>query len=677
MKIHTFLKQLLPGNPGNFAKLTAKYLAIFSVFIFAIALGIGYSQNPSASPGAATAAPNVPALSPLKSEEIIQFLTSTISWYRQTATEQQIATEPGDVTFLDENRRLADQVVRLAFEFARQEEQSRSKQRSADKSDTQAALSQYQSLVQAAQQADQQVKASQDEVQDFKHKLDIAPPGKRRSLQSTVAETESELQMLEARRDALHSMVDFISGRSSNGFGATGLRAQIEELARSVPAALTSPSSTASAETEAATQASTKAVPLVGRQQPSGLWGLTGDLIRLSRKKRVLRQDIAATEELIGTQNKLRSPLVVKLKAFIRAGDELVNQADSEDVTVLAQQKQHLDTVTTQFKQAAAILLPLSKQGVLLDLHKRSDNNWLEAVKSEYRDALRGLLARLGVLLVALAVLFGLGEVWRRTIFRYVRDVRRRYQFLLLRRIVLWIVAVVIIAVTFATELGSVATFAGLLTAGVAVALQNVIVSIVGYFFLIGKFGIRVGDRVQISGVNGEVVDIGLVRLHLMEIGGVGTDSQPTGRVVAFSNSIVFQPTAGLFKQIPGTNFGWHEIDLTFSSDSNYHLVHERVSKAVESAFAEHREIMERQRRYMEMSLTSISAGELKPRTQLHFTPAGIEVTVRFPVDMQKASELDEKVMSELLTAIEKEPRLKLLGSALPTVKTEASPEGS
>src|SRR5206468_7717291 len=135
----------------------------------------------------------------------------------------------------------------------------------------------------------------------------------------------------------------------------------------------------------------------------------------------------------------------------------------------------------------------------------------------------------------------------------------------------------------FASQLGSAVTFAGLLTAGVAVALQNVIVSVVGYFFLIGKYGLRVGDRVQISGVTGEVVEIGLVRIHLMELGGP-SDSQPSGRVVAFSNSIVFQATAGVFKQIPGTNFIWHELKLTLASETDYHSAKDPIVKAVESA---------------------------------------------------------------------------------------------
>src|SRR4029077_7757068 len=144
----------------------------------------------------------------------------------------------------------------------------------------------------------------------------------------------------------------------------------------------------------------------------------------------------------------------------------------------------------------------------------------------------KNLLLRLLTLALVLSIVFGIAALWRRAIFRYVRDTRRPYTMLLLRRIVLWVTIVLVIAFSFASELGSAATFAGLLTAGVAVALQNVILSVAGYFFLIGKFGVRVGDRVQIGGVTGEVVDIGLVRMHVMELGGIGRDVQPTGRVV-------------------------------------------------------------------------------------------------------------------------------------------------
>jgi small-conductance mechanosensitive channel len=212
-------------------------------------------------------------------------------------------------------------------------------------------------------------------------------------------------------------------------------------------------------------------------------------------------------------------------------------------------------------------------------------------------------------------------------------------------------------------------TFAGLITAGVAVALQNVIVSVVAYFFLIGKYGIRVGDRVQIAAVTGEVVDIGLVRMHIMELGGPG-DSQPTGRVVAFSNSIVFQPS-GVFKQIPGTNFIWHEMKLTLASETDYHTARERITKTVQDALEEYKPSIEAQRQMMERSLSTITPAELHARVRLHYTAAGIEVTVRFPVELGKAAEIDERLMKEVLASLDSEPKLKLVSAEMSAAKLD------
>jgi len=237
-----------------------------------------------------------------------------------------------------------------------------------------------------------------------------------------------------------------------------------------------------------------------------------------------------------------------------------------------------------------------------------------------------------------------------------------------MRRIVIWMSVVIIVVLAFATELGSVVTFAGLITAGIAVAMQNVITSIVGYFFLIGKYGIRVGDRVSISAVTGEVIEIGLVRIHVMELGGPA-DSQPTGRIVAFSNSIVFQPAAGIFKQIPGTNFIWHELKLTLGSETNFQEAKERLAKTVDSVLAHYRESIDSQRRLVEQNLSTVSAGELQPKVRLHYTASGIEVTIRYPVEIEKAAEVDDHLMRELMAAIEKEPKLKLISAEMPAAK--------
>ena len=128
-----------------------------------------------------------------------------------------------------------------------------------------------------------------------------------------------------------------------------------------------------------------------------------------------------------------------------------------------------------------------------------------------------------------------------------MRDTDRRHIVLVIQRVVLWSSIVGVAAFAFASDLTSLATFFGLLAAGVAVALQSVILSAVGYFVLVGRRGIRIGDRVQISGVTGDVTDMGWLQFQLKEID--TRTQQPTGNVVTFSNSFVLaSPATGLSK---------------------------------------------------------------------------------------------------------------------------------
>ena len=633
---------------------SGRVLATSLIIFLLVLLGVGTArpQSNSASPDP---------------QDVLQFLNQTIDWYRQLISEEQLATEPTDAIIEKDDRRMADQVVRLSFDYARAAAQSLSNAPPPAESSNQGGdQARYQSLRQLSSKLDQQARETQTEIEGLERKLDTATGVARTRLRTRIAETQSELDLLNARKEAIKNMVDFVSGASASGLGATGLRAQIEALARSVPADLSRPSTEPAA--PATSQGASEQAIAASTSGPSGIWGMTAEVFALSAKSRSLQDRIQATDALAQAAKSLRAPLINRLKDLSRQGDQLATQADTANDGILGQEKKQLDDLTAQFKQLSAQVLPLSKQSVLLANYKTSLTNWQSAVRLRYHRQLRSLLIRVIVLLIIIAGLFILAEIWRRTITRYVHDVRRRYQFLLLRKVVLWFSLAIVIAFAFASQLGSVATFAGLLTAGVAVALQNVILSLAGYFFLIGKFGIRVGDRVQIAGVTGEVIDIGLVRLHLMELGTDGVDA-PTGRVVAFSNSIVFQPTAGVFKQIPGTHFVWHEIRLTLAPDSDYHIVETRLLGAVEAVFSDYREEMERQHRQLERTLSSPLPHGLRPKSRLRFTAAGLEAVIRYPVDLQHATEIDDRITRELLKAVDREPKLNLIGSGSSAIK--------
>lgn len=116
----------------------------------------------------------------------------------------------------------------------------------------------------------------------------------------------------------------------------------------------------------------------------------------------------------------------------------------------------------------------------------------------------------------------------RRFTVRYVQDPSHRRMVLPAQRLLLWFGIIVVVALAFASDICSLATFLGPLTAGIAVALQNVILVALGYFLLVGKLGIRVGDRVQFSGGTGELIELGLLQFQIKEM---DAQEQPTGRV--------------------------------------------------------------------------------------------------------------------------------------------------
>jgi small-conductance mechanosensitive channel len=615
----------------------------------------GLANAAAAEPAATPALPPPVAAAPMTGPQIIQVLDQTITWYRTLGVQQQAATEPSDLLILYDNRQTANQVIDLAFDIARANAEILAKQpqpkESSDASTSSHSLGQLQSKF-AAQATTVQAELDADQRQ-----LAAARPQQKVELQAKISELQGELALIGARRTLLDTMATFASQSDANGFSAGALKAQIDAMAvttRSPPNANTpsanaaAPGTTAANSTTANTASAAGSVSgLTGASGSAaarfGIWDLAANAVRLSEKIATIDSIDSRTADLQATFSQIRAPIITQLKALSARGDALAAQADSADSATLNQVRDQLDILSGQFKGASALLIPLSKEGVLLTQYRRTIGNWRDAVKNQYRDALKTLGVRVAVLAVLLALVFAAAEVWRRAVMRYVQDSRRRYQFLLLRRIALWFLVFLIIGFAFASELGSIVTFAGLITAGLAVAMQSVLVSIVGYFFLIGKYGIRIGDRVQIGEVTGEVFELGLVRLYLMELGGHGTLG-PTGRVVAFANSIVFQVSSGLFKQIHGVNFVWREIVLNLPSGIDYAAAKAKLTTAVTNALKDYQDEIVRQTMEIQKATASSTGGDALPRVQLSFLGNGVEAHIRYPVHLQHAAEIDERV---------------------------------
>lgn len=644
----------MPSSPIQTRRFTAN-LALLALIAIPVARGAVPAQAAPAAalppPSAVPAPVSLPA--PLDAQHVIALLDQTIQWYHAQGAERDVALQPSDWLILSENERTARQILSMAFAIARADAQMIAKAGNRTAGATAsgapaAGLFRFKAKLAADE------KAVDDELAAARHDLVHARGKQRVDLLAKISELQGEHDLADARLGIVDTMAEFVATSGAFGAGANDLKMQINAMALALPGAQADapgsvPASAAVAREPVAEPALVTGPALVTAD--GGLWHLAHDVIRLAARERGVEAQDRAAAAAQDAFIQARAPLIARVKALASRGDELAAQADNSDARTLSAMRAELDALAAKFKQMSGILIPFGKVNVLFIQYRANLHSWHDAANRQYRDALAALGVRLGILLLVLALVFTAAEFWKRAVFRFSHDTRRRHQLLLFRNIALWSLVVLIIGIAFASELGSIATLAGLITAGVAVAMQSVLVSIVGYFFLIGKYGIRVGDRVQIGDVTGEVIEIGLVRMHLMELGGQGR-AGPTGRVVAFANSIVFQVSSGLFKHIPGVDIAWHEIKLTLPADVDPVAGKQRLLAAVNDALQDFRVEINRQAAEIQQATASKSGGGAEPVVQLQFGPAAVEALVRYPVHLPHAAEIDERVSKELIRAI-------------------------
>jgi len=585
---------------------------------------------------------------PLTSAQVIQSLDQTVDWYRSFHFDTQTADEPSDLVVLADNERIAGQVLRSAFAFGKADAQLLAT--GADRTPAAAPGGTPGNLAQIQGSLASQAERLQTDIRAERAALNAGhDPRRRDTLVAKIAAEESALALVNARSSLVSTVINSSSERERGDLGPDALSAQIDAMAARLP---TQPSAdTQSSGGGVAATKSAKSKTVAGTTAGLGLWQDLTKTFGLLEKITTIDVADRSTAALESQFSQLRDPLIAQLKTLATRGDGLQAGLQQTDASALDQVSGQFAALTSQFTQLSSVLEPLAQSVLLLEQYRRSLADWRAATKSEYHGTLAAVGLRFGILVLIAGALLGAAEIWKRAVLRYVPDTRHRKQLLLLRRIVLWTLIAAIVALSFASELGSIVTFAGLITAGLAVAMQSVLVSIVGYFFLIGKYGIRVGDRIQIGEVTGEVIDLGLVRMYIMELGGHGLLG-PTGRVVAFANSVVFQVSSGLFKQIPGVSFSWHDLTLNLPAGADYAALKTRLAAALSHALSDYRAEIDRETKTLQETTAAHFGVEAKPQIQLQFTSTGVQALVHYPVQLQRAAEIDERVSRELYDAL-------------------------
>jgi small-conductance mechanosensitive channel len=290
----------------------------------------------------------------------------------------------------------------------------------------------------------------------------------------------------------------------------------------------------------------------------------------------------------------------------------------------------------------------------LADLDKRIQDGqelansyagWVAVIRSHQRTALHGMFqSALFIILIVLMVYLADRSVDRR--LAEMGPGTRLHTLRAVIRFAVQAVGVLLILFVIAGAPQQTTTFLGLATAGITVAMKDFIVAFFGWFVLMGKNGLRVGDLVEINGVAGEVVEINLLRTVLLETGNWADSGHPTGRKVAFVNGYAIE--GHFFNFTTSGQWLWDELTITVPPNQDPYPLLDAIQKTVakETEANVHAAEKEWQNAASHYKVSSVSAA---PTVNLRPTSSGVEVQVRYIARAQERSAIRTRLNQALV----------------------------
>lgn len=246
-------------------------------------------------------------------------------------------------------------------------------------------------------------------------------------------------------------------------------------------------------------------------------------------------------------------------------------------------------------------------------------------------------------------IIYTLVKISQKAIFKIAKDNSSKYKFKKLINFIGYLFFVFGILYIFNTKLSGIGTALGVAGAGIAFALQEVIVSIAGYVTVFSSNFYKVGDRVKLGGTKGDVIDIGLLRTTLMEIGDWVNGDLYNGKMVRVANSFVFkEPVYNYSGDFP---FLWDEITIPIKTNGDYSFAKETFTKILEEEVGEFAKTSQVAWDKM-IGTYSIENARVAPMVSMSFDENWITFTLRYVVDYKSRRGTKSVLFDKILSAI-------------------------
>jgi len=344
------------------------------------------------------------------------------------------------------------------------------------------------------------------------------------------------------------------------------------------------------------------------------------------------KQEAESSAAYFSTRHKVREAQIAEKKTSARPTEPQIDPgkataSSAPNAKLSSEESAALVKATKQRSAVAKALASLDKR---IDDQKQLAENygkWIEAVAAKQRAVVHGALTGLAIILAILLIGIFFDSWLERLLGKTSLDRRQVETMRTVTRVSVQICAVLFILLVIFGPPSQLGTILGLAGAGLTVALKDFIVGFLGWFALMGKNGIRLGDWVEINGVTGEVVELGMFHTVLLETGNWTDSGHPTGRRVTFTNSYAIE--GHYFNFSTSGQWMWDELQVVLPTGQDPYPIIDAIQKKVAESTAETAKQAEQEWQHAARS-RQMNALSAAPAINVKPVIGGVEIAVRY-----------------------------------------------
>ncbi len=259
-------------------------------------------------------------------------------------------------------------------------------------------------------------------------------------------------------------------------------------------------------------------------------------------------------------------------------------------------------------------------------------------------------VGRIATIFIGIAIIWVIIKSLQKNLFSKIKDNDNRYKAKKFGGFIGYLLTIILITVVYSDKLGGLTVALGVAGAGIAFALQEVIASFAGWLAIMFGGFYKSGDRVQLGGIKGDVMDIGVLRTTIMETGQWVDGDLYNGRIVLIANSFVFkEPVFNYSGEFP---FLWDEIKIPIQFGSNYEKatkIFEQIGKEVAGDLTE----KSKEKWSSLQSKYRLEDAQTEPMVSLTANDNWVEFTLRYVVSYRKRRATKTVLFTKILKEVE------------------------